>query len=87
MHTIIVPLIYEGLHKVCALCGSELEACPKYPVQAKFEVVVEKFEQHSISNPAISSESLKPSTAWYPSTFSGLSVAHSDSKKKNQDNY
>lgn len=41
-----VPLIYKGLHKVCALCGSEshhIEVCPDLPLQTKVEIVVEKF--------------------------------------------
>ena len=42
-----VPLIYEGLHEFCELCGSEshqIEACPNLPPQFKVEIVVEKFE-------------------------------------------
>lgn len=63
-HMFEVPLIYEGLHEVCALCGSDahaLEACPNYPVQAKIEVVVEKFGSHSLACP--NSTSLLSTTA------------------------
>ena len=48
-----VPLIYEGLHEVCPLCGGEshfLEACPKLPISTKVEVVVEKFESSTNIN-------------------------------------
>ena len=48
-----VPLIYEGLHEVCPLCGGEshlLEACPKLPTSKKVEVVVEKFESSTNIN-------------------------------------
>jgi len=34
--TMRVPIIYEGLHEVCPLCGGEshqLEVCPKLPTQ------------------------------------------------------
>jgi len=40
-----VPISYEGLHEVCALCGSDahdLEACPDTP-KGPLEVIVEKF--------------------------------------------
>jgi len=42
-----LPISYEGLHEVCAICGSTahvLEACPDSPKNV-FEVVVEKFVQ------------------------------------------
>jgi len=48
-----VPLIYEGLHEVCPLCGGKshlLEACPKLPITKKVEVVVEKFESSTNIN-------------------------------------
>lgn len=41
-----VPLIYKGLHEVCALYGSEshqIEVCPNLPLHSKVEIVVEKF--------------------------------------------
>ncbi|KAJ8423288.1 hypothetical protein Cgig2_031120 [Carnegiea gigantea] len=41
-----VPLIYEGLYEICALCGSkfhQIEVCPDLPLQSKVEIVVEKF--------------------------------------------
>ena len=40
-----VPISYEGLHEVCAWCGSNahaLEACPETP-KGPLEVIVEKF--------------------------------------------
>lgn len=45
-----VPLIYEGLHEVCPLCGGEshqLESCPKLPSQKKIQVVVQRFDESS----------------------------------------
>jgi len=47
-----VPISYEGLHEVCALCGSvahELEACPETP-SGPIEVIVEKFGATQLSN-------------------------------------
>lgn len=41
-----VPLIYEGLYEVCALCGSEshqIEACLNLLANSKVEIVVKKF--------------------------------------------
>lgn len=40
-----LPISYEGLHEVCAICGSTVhavEACPDSPKNV-FEVVIEKF--------------------------------------------
>lgn len=40
-----LPISYEGLHEVCAICGSTnhaLDTCPNSP-QNVFEVIVEKF--------------------------------------------
>jgi len=40
-----VPISYEGLHEVCALCGSDahgIETCPDTP-KGPLEVIVEKF--------------------------------------------
>lgn len=42
-----IPLIYEGLHEVCALCGSPTHAfdkCPCIPSIPKIEIKVEKFQ-------------------------------------------
>lgn len=46
-----IPLIYEGLHEVCALCESNahsLDQCPKVPSFPKIEVIVEPFQSHRI---------------------------------------
>ena len=48
-----IPITYEGLHEVCALCGGSdhlLELCPRLPVVPNIEVVVEKFEAHGIAD-------------------------------------
>ena len=56
-----VPIIYEGLHEACSLCGGnfhQLETCPKLPITEKVEVFVEKFDASSVSKaqtPATSS--------------------------------
>lgn len=50
--TVRVPIIYEGLHEVCPLCGGEshqLEVCPKLPAPPKIEVFVEKFDNQGLS--------------------------------------
>jgi len=47
-----VPISYEGLHEVCALCGSdahELEVCPDTP-KGPLEVIVEKFGATKLHN-------------------------------------
>ena len=47
-----VPISYEGLHEVCAMCGSdahEMETCPETP-KAPIEVIVEKFGATKIHN-------------------------------------
>jgi len=47
-----VPLIYEGLHEVCSLCGGDshqLDSCPKLPVSSKIEVLVERFDAQGVS--------------------------------------
>jgi len=47
-----VPISYEGLHEVCALCGSnahDLDACPETP-KGPLEVIVEKFGATSLQN-------------------------------------
>uniref|UniRef100_A0A7C9CJE7 Uncharacterized protein n=1 Tax=Opuntia streptacantha TaxID=393608 RepID=A0A7C9CJE7_OPUST len=44
-----IPITYEGLHEVCALCGASdhlLDLCTP-----KMEVVIEKFQVHGLSNP------------------------------------
>lgn len=46
-----IPIIYEGLHEVCALCGStehSLDQCPKVPSLPKIEVVIEQFQSYGI---------------------------------------
>jgi len=51
--TLHIPITYEGLHEVCALCGGSdhlLELCPRLPAAPKIEVVVEKFEAHGLSD-------------------------------------
>ena len=47
-----VPISYEGLHEVCAWCGSNahaLEACPETP-KGPLEVIVEKFRAAKIQS-------------------------------------
>ena len=59
-----VPLIYEGLHEVCPLCGGEshqLDSCPKLPTQKKVQVMVHRFEDG-----ATSSAPKEPSSATNP---------------------
>ena len=54
-----IPITYEGLHEVCALCGGGdhlLELCPRLPVAHNIEVVVEKFEAHGLADPPNSAE-------------------------------
>jgi len=65
-----VPISYEGLHEVCALCGSNahaLESCPETP-KGPLEVIVEKFgatkllnenDQSHVANPSSSTSSEK----------------------------
>ena len=55
-----VPLIYEGLHEVCPLCGGEshqLQSCPKLPLSQKVKAPLA--QGGSVSNPlsATSNES------------------------------
>ena len=50
---LFIPITYEGLHEVCALCGANdhlLEHCSRLPITPKIEVVVEKFQAHGISD-------------------------------------
>lgn len=58
-----IPLIYEGLHEVCAHCGSNahsLDQCPKVPSLPKIEVVVEQFQSHGIADAPPPPQSLTP---------------------------
>ena len=46
------PLIYEGLHEICPLCGGDshqLNICPKLPLSQKVEVLVEKFDATGVT--------------------------------------
>ena len=46
------PIIYEGLHEVCPLCGAashQLQACPQLPIAQKVEVFVEKFDASRVT--------------------------------------
>ncbi|KAJ8436160.1 hypothetical protein Cgig2_025327 [Carnegiea gigantea] len=48
-----IPLIYEGLQEVCALCGSPTHAidkCPCIPSIPKIEIMVEKFQAQNIGD-------------------------------------
>ena len=58
-----VPLIYEGLHEVCPLCGGDSQACPNLPVAKKVEVLVERFDVQGVSlaNKVVGSSSVGPS--------------------------
>jgi len=47
-----VPISYEGLHEVCAWCGSnahDLDTCPETP-KGPLEIIVEKFGATKIQN-------------------------------------
>jgi len=65
-----VPIIYEGPHEVCPLCGGEshqLESCPKLPTTKKIEVFVEKFDASGIAKaqaPGSSSSHLTSNENW-----------------------
>jgi len=62
-HPLEVPISYEGLHEVCAMCGSnahELEACPETP-KGPLEVIVEKFGATNLHNESVSSPQSAPS--------------------------
>ena len=61
-----IPLIYEGLHEVCPLCGREshqLQSCPNLPLTQKVEVLVEKFDATGVTKAHASSSAnpLSPS--------------------------
>jgi len=50
-----VPISYEGLLEVCAVCGSDahdLEACPETP-KGPLEVIVEKFGAIKIQSDSV----------------------------------
>jgi len=52
--TLFIPITYEGIHEVCALCGAPehlLDQCPSLPTPPKMEVVVEKFRAHGLNDP------------------------------------
>jgi len=60
-----VPLIYEGLHEVCPLCGGEshiLQSCPKLSLSQKVEVLVEKFDATGVTT-AQGGSNLNPPSA------------------------
>jgi len=60
-----VPISYEGLHEVCALCGSNahaLEACPETP-KGPLEVIVEKFGATKLENETDQSHVAHPSSS------------------------
>ena len=60
---LLIPITYEGLHEVCALCGTPdhlLDHCPSLPVAPKLEVVVEKFRNQAINDPSPSCPSAQP---------------------------
>jgi len=73
-----VPLIYEGLHEFCALCGSEahqIESCTLLRTQSKREVRIEKFGVHDASAPHPSQSATTPSTAPISSTEKWIRVS------------
>jgi len=67
-----VPISYEGLHEVCAICGSTAHPLDTYPNTPKnvFEVIVEKFGATSlqpgteINLPSIGAPSQLPPKTW-----------------------
>jgi len=70
-----VPISYEGLHEVCAVCGSEahvLEECPQTP-KGPLEVIVEKFGATKLQTDC----DLRPSTpsSPYPPLEKWITVA------------
>ena len=59
-----IPLIYEGLHEVCALCGNEehqIDSCALIPPQPHKEVRIEKFGTSNVINLKPTAASLTPS--------------------------
>ena len=57
-----MPLIYEGLHEVCPLCGGEshlFQSYPQLPLSQKVEVPVEKFDAMGVT-PAQGGSSSNP---------------------------
>lgn len=76
-----VPLIYEGLHEVCALCGSEshqIEPCPDLSLQSKVEIVVEKFGGSNVLSPT---NVINPSSSKEPVTTTGKWIQVSPKKR------
>jgi len=70
-----VPISYEGLHEVCAWCGSnahELDACPETP-KGPIEVIVEKFGAAKLHHDRESSPI--PSSSSGPLTEKWVTVA------------
>jgi len=68
-----VPLIYEGLHEVCALCESDahqIETCLNLSLQSTAEIVVEKFggtkvkSLVNVGNPSLSKELMTTIDQW-----------------------
>jgi len=63
-----VPISYEGLYEVCALCGSnahDLDACPETP-KGPLEVIVEKFGATSLQTESGSGTKAAPSSVVLP---------------------
>jgi len=61
-----IPLTYEGLHEVCALCGKNdhiLDLCPSLPAPPKMEVMVEQFKAHGLSDTNPSADHPSSSTS------------------------
>ena len=61
---LFIPITYEGIHEVCALCGATdhlLDLCPSLPTPPKMEVVVEKFRAHGLNDPPVATASSDPS--------------------------
>jgi len=68
-----VPISYEGLHEVCAWCGSnahDLDACPETP-KGPIEVIVEKFGAATIQNNSCS----QPTSSSSPLTEKWVTVS------------
>ena len=66
-----VPLLYEGLHEVCPLCGGEshqIQSCPNLPISQKVEVLVEKFDATGVTT-ARSTNPTQPLMNSMPNTW------------------
>jgi len=73
-----IPLIYEGLHEVCALCGSDehqIEACLLIPTQAKRKVRIEKFGAIGIPTSKVNQSSLAVGPPLLSSTENWICVS------------